>query len=101
MVVISRPVIRDFIGRHPVSANALNEWYGKTMASDWNTFAAVKQSWNSCDFIGNDRYLFNIAGNNIRLIAMIHFKKRTLYIRGVFTHAEYSDLSNRGELTHL
>jgi mRNA interferase HigB len=101
MVVISRPVIRDFIERHPVSANSLNEWYGKTIESDWSKLNDVKQSWNSCDFIGNDRYVFNIAGNHYRLIAVIHFKKRTLYIRGVFTHTEYSELSKRGELTHL
>jgi mRNA interferase HigB len=101
MVLISRPIIRDFIERHPVSANALNNWYVKTVESDWSKYADVRQSWNSCDSIGNDRYVFNIAGNNYRLIAMIHFKKRTLYIRGVFTHAEYSELSKRGELTNL
>ena len=101
MVIISRPVIRDFISRYPLSANALNEWYTKTKNSDWGKYTDVKQSWNSCDPIGNDRYVFDIAGNNYRLIAMIHFKKRTLYIRRILTHGEYTGLSKRGELNNV
>ena len=101
MVVISRPIIREFIGRYPLSANPLNEWYDKTKNSDWGKFSDVKQTWNTCDAIGNDRYVFDIAGNNYRLIAMIHFKKRTLYIRRILTHKEYTELAKKGELKDL
>jgi mRNA interferase HigB len=101
MVVIARPILREFIFRFPLSANPLNEWYFKTKAGEWAKFADVRKTWNSCDFIGNDRYVFNIAGNNYRLVAMIHFKKRTLYIRKVLTHEEYTDLSKKGLLETL
>ena len=101
MVIISRPVLRDFIARYPLSAGALNEWYTKTVNSDWGQFADVKKTWNSFDSIGNDRYVFDIAGNNIRLVAMIHFKKRTLYIRRVLTHKEYDIFNKRGDLNTL
>ena len=101
MVIISRPALRDFIARYPLSANALNNWYTHTAKSDWGQFADVKNTWNSCDAIGNDRYVFDIAGNNYRLIAMIHFKKRTLYIRKVLTHKEYDVLNKQGELSTL
>lgn len=101
MVVISRPIIREFISRYPFSANPLNEWYERTKKSDWSKFTDIKKTWNSCDGIGNDRFVFDIAGNNYRLIAMIHFKKRTLYIRRILTHKEYSELSKRGELNTL
>jgi mRNA interferase HigB len=101
MVIISRPAIREFIARFPLSANALNEWYFKTKASDWSKFTEVKNTWNSCDSIGNDRYVFDIAGNHYRLIAMIHFKRRTLYIRRILSHEEYSDLSKRKLLQNL
>jgi mRNA interferase HigB len=101
MVIISRPVIRDFVSRYPLSSNLLNEWYDKTLQASWNNFSQVKKTFNSCDFIGNDRFIFDIGGNNIRLVAMIFFKKRTLYIRGIFTHDEYTRLSKRGELQTL
>jgi mRNA interferase HigB len=98
MVIISRPVIREFIFRYPLSAGSLNDWYEKTKRSDWSKFADIRKSWNSCDFIGNDRYVFDIGGNNYRLIAMIHFKNRTLYIRKILTHSEYTQCSKKGTL---
>lgn len=101
MVVISRPILREFINRNPLSAGALNEWYEKTKNSDWKNFAELKKTWNSCDYIGNDRYIFDIAGNNYRLVAMIHFDRRTLYIRKILTHNEYTELSKRGKLETL
>jgi mRNA interferase HigB len=101
MVINSRSIIRDFIGRYPLSANQLNEWYDKTKQASWGNFSQVKSTFGSCDFIGNDRFVFNIGGNNLRLVAMIFFKKRILYIRGVFTHEEYDRLSKRGELQTL
>jgi mRNA interferase HigB len=101
MVIISIPIIREFITRYPLSANSLNEWYEKTKNSDWSKFSDVKKTWNSCDSIGNDRYVFDIGGNKYRLVAMIHFKKRTLYIRKILTHVEYTGLSKRGVLNTL
>lgn len=101
MVIIARPIIRDFITRYPLSANALNEWYDKTKKSNWSKFPDVKQTWNSCDAIGNDRYVFDIDGNKFRLIAMIHFDNRTLYIRRILTHEEYTILSKAKKLDSL
>ncbi|SRR5258708_36539936 len=101
MVVISRPIIREFIIRNPLSASALNKWYNEAKNREWKSYAELKETWNTCDFIGNDRYVFDIAGNNYRLIAMIHFSKRTLYIRKILTHEEYTELSKRGVLNTL
>ncbi len=101
MVIISRPILREFIKKYPISAKALNDWYDKTEKGDWSKFTEVKQTWNSCDAIGNDRYVFDIGGNKFRLIAMIHFKKRTLYIRGILTHEEYTVLSKAKKLDNL
>ncbi len=61
----------------------------------------IKQVFNSCDFIGNDRFVFNIGGNNYRLIAVIHFNIRTVYIRGIMTHAEYDRQNKNGTLTTI
>ena len=101
MRIISRPVIHEFIARYPLSAGPLNEWYQKTKNNEWEKFSDIKSTWNSCDFIGNDRYVFDIGGNNYRLIAMIFFKKKILYIRRILTHKEYDELNKRGQLTDL
>jgi mRNA interferase HigB len=101
MVITSRGVIREFIGRFPLSANALNDWYDKTHSADWSQFADLKKSWNTCDFIVDDRFVFDVAGNNYRIVAMIHFGKRTLYIRKILTHDEYTAWNKRGGLNRL
>lgn len=44
---------------------------------------------NSADYVGNDRFVFNIRGNRYRLVAMIFFDIRTVFIRFLGTHAEY------------
>ncbi len=101
MVIIARAAVESFIKRYPLSASALNNWYSKTKNANWGNLTELQQVFGSCDFIGNDRYVFNIGGNNYRLIAMIHFKRRTIYIRGIFTHAEYDDYNKRGLLITL
>jgi len=44
---------------------------------------------NSVDAVGNDRFVFDIRGNHYRIVAMIFFDIRTVYIRFVGTHKEY------------
>jgi len=101
MVIISRAALHKFNSLYPVSAGALNDWYFKTKAADWKNLNDIKQVFNSCDYIGNDRYVFDIMGNNYRLIALIHFSERTLYIRGVMTHDEYDRATKSGKLKDL
>ena len=49
----------------------------------------MRNTFNSVDAAGNDRYVFNIKGNSYRLIALIIFKVRTVFILFVGTHKEY------------
>jgi len=60
-------------------------------------FADVKKSFNSVDAVGDGLFVFNIKGNDCRLIARILFKARTVFIRFIGTHREY-DVLNISEL---
>jgi mRNA interferase HigB len=89
MVIISKSILHEFAEVHEDVEDALDEWYRKTKAADWANFHEIKETFGSVDFVGNDRFLFNIKGNKYRLVAMIHFNRRTLYIRFIGTHKEY------------
>ena len=89
MVVISKAILTEFGRRHADVIEPLNEWWRKAKAADWATFQDVKKTFGSVDSVGNDRYVFNIKGNKYRLVAMIFFDKRTMYIRFVDTHTNY------------
>jgi len=93
MVIIAKTALLDFIKVHHNAAEPLNDWYEKVRKSDWATFADIKKTFNSVDAVGNDRFVFNIKGNSYRLVAMIHFNRRTLYIRFIGTHTGYDKIN--------
>ncbi|GAA4318101.1 type II toxin-antitoxin system HigB family toxin [Compostibacter hankyongensis] len=101
MVIITKGAIHEFVKKYPGAAGPLNDWFKKASQADWKSFASVKSTFNTVDAIGEDRYVFDIGGNNFRLIAMIHFTIRTLYIRAILTHKEYDALSRLKKLTAL
>ena len=92
MVIISKSTLYEFAAAHSGVENAIDTWYRKTREADWSNFQDVKETFGTADYAGNDRYVFNIKGNNYRLVALIHFNRRTLYIRFIGTHREYDDI---------
>lgn len=88
MRVISNKTLVDFGERHAPAAASLQAWRRVIEGSDWQGYADLKAAFNSVDRVG-DFYVFNIGGNKYRLIAAIHFNRQMLFIRHVFTHAEY------------
>jgi mRNA interferase HigB len=92
MIIISKSILHQFAGLHNDVKDALDDWYRKTRRADWSSFKDIKETFNSVDFVGNDRFVFNIKGNKYRLVAMIHFDRRTLYIRFIGTHSDYDDI---------
>lgn len=59
---------------------------------DFANFNELRLMFNSVDAVGNDLYVFNIKGNQYRLITRIHFNVRTVYIKFVGTHKQYDKL---------
>jgi len=98
MVVISYGTLRSFFEQHADAEDALNNWYRLAKMADWASYHEMKKFFNSVDAVGNDRYVFNIRGNNYRLVAMIFFDIRTVYIRFVGTHADYDKLKDCSQI---
>lgn len=92
MVVISKAILHDFITKHQDSASALEKWYEETRAGDWSNFTELKKTFNTTDSVGQDRYVFDIKGNQYRLIALIIFRVRTVFILFIGTHKEYDKI---------
>lgn len=92
MVILSKTIINEFITREPRATDALLQWYRLTKAAEWSKFQDIKKIFNSVDAVGNDRFVFNIKGNNYRLVAVIHFDIRTVYIVFLGNHSEYDKI---------
>lgn len=92
MRVIAISTLRDFWINHPETKLPLSEWYVKTCNAHWQSLLDMKKDFNSVDYVGNQHYVFNIKGNNYRLVVAIKFMPELVYIRFVGTHAEYSKI---------
>lgn len=93
MVILSKSKITQAAATHPQAANALLIWYQTTKLADWANFNELRADKPDTDYIGNDRYIFNIKG--YRLLAMIFFDVRTIFIHAILTHSDYDRLRNR------
>jgi mRNA interferase HigB len=97
MVIISHKAIREFAVEYPKLLSALERWYNITLKANWSDFGEIKKQFNSVDAVGEGLFVFNIKGNDCRLIARIIFRTRTVFIRFIGTHKQY-DLLNIQEL---
>ena len=95
MRVISRKRLREFWAEHPKAKTPLTQWYKLTEEASWRHFADARSTFGSVDSVtvrsGNAVYVFNIKGNDYRLIAAIHFNTGTVYVLAVLTHPEYDE----------
>ena len=92
MRIITEEPLKLYIELHPDCKTALQDWVKKVKAATWQNFADVKKTFNSADNVGNQRYVFNIRGNNHRLVVVIKFTIQWVYIRFIGTHAEYDKI---------
>lgn len=79
---------RKFIKEHPHADRALKQWRKVVQEADWTNFADVRQAFTTADWV-EGRIVFNIKGNDYRLIAIVVFSADKLYIRNVLTHRDY------------
>ncbi len=91
MRVIAKKTLREFWQWHPDAEEPLLAWFREVEKEDWGSPAKVKQKYRSASFVG-DRVVFNIKGNTYRLVVLINYPFRIVYIRFVGTHEEYDSV---------
>jgi len=92
MRIFTEQTLKEYSEKHPEALAALQDWRQKVRKSNWTCFTDVKKTFNSAENIGNQRCVFNIKGNDYRLVAVIKFTIRFVYIRFIGTHAEYDKI---------
>jgi len=92
MRIFTEQVLKEYIAVRPEVKTALQEWVMIVKQSQWTCFADIKATFNSVDSIGNQRYVFNIKGNKYRLVVVIKFTIKFVYIRFIGTHTEYDKI---------
>ena len=88
MRIISEKRIREFWKLHPGSKEVLQTWILTLRSADWTNFADARRTFNSADHY-RMCIVFNVGGNNYRIIGMVEFEKHLVFIRFVLSHDDY------------
>jgi mRNA interferase HigB len=89
MHVVARKTILEYGKSHASAVAPLDVWYRLMRKGTYQSLAELKEDFPSVDLISGETYVFNIGGNNYRLVAQIKFKAQAVYIKAILTHAEY------------
>ena len=92
MRIIAKRTLRTFWKRHVKAKGPLEAWHQEVARADWSTPAEVKAQFRSASVLQDNRVVFNIAGNQYRLIVKINYPYRIVYIRFIGTHADYDTI---------
>jgi mRNA interferase HigB len=94
MEFFGREIIEDFCKKHADATTPMEHWMEYIEMANWKNHNELKASFPSADYVGNRRYVFNIKGNNYRLIAIVTFFAGRFEVRFMGTHAEYDKIKN-------
>lgn len=98
MRIITTKTLYDFTKKNQDADVAIRLWVKTVSKAEWNCFADVKSTFNSVDSVGNDRFVFNVKGNNYRIIAKVLFIPKMMFIRFVGTHKQYDKIEDCSSL---
>jgi mRNA interferase HigB len=105
MRIIARRTLRVFAERrtgskdHHALKAALDAWFDEVKKARWSDTTDVKRSYASASIVSADRIVFNIKGNDYRLIVAVDFEKSIVWIKWIGTHKDYDRIDAR-EVEH-
>ncbi|MDR1974498.1 MAG: type II toxin-antitoxin system HigB family toxin [Bacteroidales bacterium] len=94
MRVVSHKKLKEFYETkgYENSRVALERWYHIALKAKWKNLSDIKVDFPATDYTGNQHFVFNIKGNNYRLVVVIKFTMGYIYIRFVGTHKKYDKI---------
>lgn len=94
MRIVTYKRIKEFSEKHADAETPLNYWYHTVVSKEWNNLNDIKLTFNTVDYVGNHRFVFNIKGNTYRIVTIISFNSKKVYIRFIGTHSEYDKIKD-------
>ena len=88
MILAAEKILKDFCLRHPQASGSLQRWSYGMKSSDFKDYSELKRMFASADYVAPFT-IFNLAGNNYRVVARVDYRNSSVVIRWVLTHADY------------
>ncbi len=92
MKIIAVKILRDFWIRFPDAEQHLKAWTDEARKAVWTQPADIKEKYRSASILKNRRVVFNIKGNDYRLVVAIAYRFQAVYIKFIGSHADYDGI---------
>lgn len=93
MNVISKKTLILFYANHPQAKIPLEVWHSDVRKAQWDSPEQIKREYSSASFLRDNRVVFNIKGNDYRLIVHIDYKRKIVRVKFIGTHSEYNKIN--------
>jgi mRNA interferase HigB len=93
MKILVKKTILFYINKYPIVKTQLLIWYNEFSKQDFHNFNELKKVYGNASVINNERVVFNIKGNDFRLIVSINFLQKACYVIWFGTHNEYDKIN--------
>ncbi len=90
--IIAKRTIKEFWIKYPETKDYLQTWYQTVKNAEWEKPSNIKQFYSTVSILKNSRVVFNIKGNDFRLVVKINYEKQWLFIRFLGSHKEYNKI---------
>lgn len=94
MRVLARSTLEAFWSQsaYKDSEGPLKAWYQEALKASWKTPNALKAQFRSASTVGENRVVFNIKGNDYRLIVSIDYERQAMFVKFIGTHEQYDQI---------
>ena len=99
MRVISRQTLKTFHEKckaqndYKALKGAVDSWYAEVKKANWKNSSDVKANFATASVISSDRIVFNIKGNDYRLVVAVHYRRKIVFIKWIGTHKDYEKIN--------
>jgi mRNA interferase HigB len=94
MIVYGKEKLEEFVIRHAICKKAVDRWLQIVKKNTFNDFSDLKEIFPSADYVGNERFVFNLKGDSYRIITVIAFIGNAIVVRWIGTHAAYNKIKD-------
>ena len=92
MRIIAKRTLQQFWERHPQTEQPLKAWFDEAQSASRDNPNELKRQYRSASIIGKKRVVFNIHGNDFRLVVDIEYRLKIIFIVWIGTHGEYDTI---------
>ncbi len=93
MNIYNKSTLKNYWLKHSTAKKSLELWYFDVLSKNWKKPNDVKKDYATSSIIGNHRIVFNIKGNDFRLVVEFNYKKGWGFVKFIGTHAEYDKVN--------